>query len=175
MAITTRPSNATKCVVKLVLDAKQRRRTKAQMEADGRAAEEEQKKMKQKALEGLERIAGIQNNEVLTVVKAQTDPPKPCPRPRSQRSHLQPGATPSPSEDVVMADVEAKKVVEGEVLNPENQGQTLETKKKKKMPHCDAINAIHNASHQDSHTARASDADKKGNLLKRFSPLVHNP
>ncbi|KAG2135988.1 hypothetical protein DEU56DRAFT_913078 [Suillus clintonianus] len=167
MAITTRPSNATKCVAKPVLDAKQRRHTKAQMEADRRAAEEEQKKTKQKALEGLERIAGIQNNEVLIVAKAQTDPPKPRPRPRSQRSHLQPGATPSPSEDVVMADVEVKKVVEGEALNPENQGETLETKKKKKKtPHHDAINAIHNTSHQDSHAARASDADKKGNLLK---------
>ncbi|KAG0694215.1 hypothetical protein DFH29DRAFT_1006538 [Suillus ampliporus] len=71
-----------------------------------------------------------------------------------------------------MVDAEVKKVVEEEVVDlqdektPENQGQTSKTKKKNNMPHRDAINAIHNTSHQDSHTARTSDADRKGNLLK---------
>ncbi|KAG1718174.1 uncharacterized protein EDB91DRAFT_1247683 [Suillus paluster] len=72
--------------------------------------------------------------------------------------------------------MEVEKVVEEEVLNlqdkntPVNQNQTSKTKKRDKMPHNDAIDAIHNASHQDSHTAHALDTDKKGNLLKIFLP-----
>ncbi|KIK34769.1 hypothetical protein CY34DRAFT_17484 [Suillus luteus UH-Slu-Lm8-n1] len=162
MAITTRPSNATKCVVKPVLDAKQCRRMKAQIEADKRVAEEEKKKIKQKELQGIEQIAAIQVNEALTVVKAQTKPPKPRPRPLPQRKRLQPGV--SVSEDVEMVDAEVDKDIGEKVLDKQDgntEDQSQKTKKKKNTPHCDAINAICALSH-----ARASDADRKGNLLK---------
>ncbi|OAX31652.1 hypothetical protein K503DRAFT_860663, partial [Rhizopogon vinicolor AM-OR11-026] len=172
MPVTTRPGNAAKCVAQPVLDAKQRRRTKGQIDADNHVAEEERKAVNQKALQGLKRIAAAQEKAALTTMKAQANPPKPRPVPKCSSTVTQPVAREPEDIEMVDANTGLPEAI-GETGDPqmeddadgeeENTRAHQARKKKKTQVHRDAINAICND------VARASELDKKGNLKSEES------
>jgi hypothetical protein len=83
MPVTTRPSTATKKVAQVVLDAKQKRRTPAQVREDNARIQKEKDEQEAKAQKSIERVAVALANQQNSAVSSKKPRPRPVPRGRA--------------------------------------------------------------------------------------------
>ncbi|KAG1883580.1 hypothetical protein F4604DRAFT_1677347 [Suillus subluteus] len=180
--VSTRPSNASKKVAQVVIDAQQKRRTSAQVQEDNARLQREKQEREAKTHKGIAKVAAVQDKLAVQEQKA-TAARKPRPRPvgktAAETTATEMALPPSQTKVTGPKRGAAAKVAEAEDLDEVgDSGEANAQKKRKrvqKTTHHDAVGAVRGAVSADTDknndvtdgitvlSSRASDAGPKGN------------